>query len=98
MNVHWGVLHIVLGFDRRIYNFFNGLTGNWLLDHIAGEEEMNGLFKGGVFVAMYWYFWFRKGLDQVKQRRMIVSIVIGTLVALAINRTVAFLIPFRIRP
>ena len=89
---------MILEFDRWIYNFFNEFAGNWLLDHIAGEEEMNSLFKGGLFVALYWYFWFRSGPAQTQRRRTILSILIGTLTALTLNRTIAFLSPFRIRP
>jgi hypothetical protein len=47
---------------------------------------------------LYWYFWFRGGPDQERRRRAIIAIIFGTLLALAINRAVSSLTPFRVRP
>ena len=59
---------------------------------------MNGLLRGGVFFAAYWYFWFKRGSDQNDRRRSIILILIATLLGLAVNRSIAFLLPFRARP
>ncbi len=92
------VLHAAQNVDVLVYNFLNQFAGSWFLDHIAAESEMNGLLRGGVFFAAYWYFWFQNGIEAKKRRRMIVVILVGTLLALVANRTIAFLLPFRVRP
>ena len=96
----WWVFSAVRGADAHIYNFLSQFNGNWLIDHIAGESEMNGLLRGGLFFAAYWYFWFANPPDRSRdqRRRAIIVILIGSLLALALNRTISFLVPFRARP
>jgi membrane-associated phospholipid phosphatase len=84
--------------DVSVYHFLNGYAGHRLLDHFAGFEETNQLFKGGLFLTAYVYLWFRMGPDQRKRRRMIVAVLAGTLLALALCRIVADVAPFRARP
>jgi undecaprenyl-diphosphatase len=84
--------------DVSIYYFLNGLVGNRLLDRFFLYQESNTLLKCGIPVSMYWYFWFCSGPDQEKRRRAIFTIIVGTLLALTINRTISTLTPFRVRP
>ena len=88
MNLDLAVLHLV-----------NGFCGNWLLDRIAMYEENNSLFKGGLFLALYWWFWFSPEPDRRQaNRRIIVIALVGTALALALNRALADILPFRVRP
>lgn len=92
------LLHYIQSVDLSIYDFFNGLAGNYFLDRMAGVMETHNLLKGGLFLALYWYFWFRSGPDREKRREAIVVILIGVILALVVARTIAFAAPFRIRP
>jgi membrane-associated phospholipid phosphatase len=92
------VFQAIRSVDLRIYNFFGHFAGNRLFDHLARFEEGNNLFKGGLYFAMYWYLWSRIGSDRDKRRKAIIAIVIGTTLAIIIARTIAFVVPFRVRP
>ena len=95
MNV---LLHAIRTVDLSIYHFLSGVAGNWILDRLASQEETNNLFKGGIFFAMYWYLWFRIDRDRERSRRAIITIVIGTILAIIVARTIACIAPFRLRP
>jgi membrane-associated phospholipid phosphatase len=95
MNV---LLQSISNIDVVIYHFLNGFAGNRFLDHFASFEENDNLLKGGLFLAMYWYLWFRAGPDQERRRRAIIAILAGALLALVASRTVANFAPYRIRP
>jgi len=84
--------------DVVIYHFLSGFAGNPLLDHFASFEENDNLLKGGLFLAIYWYLWFRAGPDQKGRRSAIISILTGALLAIAVSRTIANFAPYRIRP
>jgi membrane-associated phospholipid phosphatase len=84
--------------DVSIYTWLGGFAGNWVLDRLAGYEEGNPIFKGGLFLAVYWFSWFRIGPDRTRRRGVIVTAVIGALVALIVARTISFVVPFRVRP
>jgi membrane-associated phospholipid phosphatase len=92
------LLQVIRTVDLKIYNFFGLFAGNPLLDHLASREEGNNLFKGGVFFAMYWHLWFRVGPDLARRRKAIIAIVIGSMLAIIVARTVAYITPFRVRP
>jgi undecaprenyl-diphosphatase len=92
------LIHAILTVDFGVHRFLGGFAGNWLLDRITNFEESNHLFKGGLFLAMYAYFWFRVGPNQEKNRRAILAILTGTLLTLVVSRTIADLAPFRLRP
>lgn len=92
------LLQAIRTVDVKIYNFFGLFAGNRLLDHLANREEGNNLLKGGIFFAMYWYLWFRIGPDLAKRRKSIIAILIGSMLAIIVARTLAFITPFRVRP
>jgi membrane-associated phospholipid phosphatase len=95
MNV---LLETIRSGDIAIYHVLNGFAGNRWLDYFASFEESDSLLKGGLFVAMYWYFWFRAGPDRDKRRSAILAIFVGALLALVATRMVADIAPFRVRP
>ncbi len=92
------LLHAIRGVDVGVYYFLSRFVGNRFLDRLARFEETNYLLKGGIFVALYWYFWFRPGSDRERRRGVILTTLIGTIFALFVVRGIAFLVPFRVRP
>lgn len=88
-----------MNLDLAIFHAVNSLCGNWVLDRIAMYEESNYFFKGGLFLAIYWWFWFVPDPDRRQaNRRIIVIAITGTVLALALNRALADTLPFRVRP
>ena len=85
-------------FDVQFYYFLSQAHGNWIFDRLALHQESNTLLKSGVFVAMYWYFWFRTDGRQDERRRTILTTVLATLAGLVAARAVASVAPYRIRP
>jgi undecaprenyl-diphosphatase len=84
--------------DATVYVYLNSFAGGDLLDRIVREEEGNSLIKGGVFLAPYWYFWFRPGPRQKQQRSQIVATVLAVFGAIVVARVLADVLPFRVRP
>lgn len=92
------LLRLIQVVDLSVYSWLSRLHGDWFLDRFASHVETNLLFKGGLFVSMYWYFWFREDRDRQERRSTILTIFVGTLAGLFITRMVAALLPFRVRP
>jgi membrane-associated phospholipid phosphatase len=92
------LFHIVQSFDLGIYQFLTRFTGNWFIDRVVNFQESNQIFKGGFILAVYWWVWFRRGSDQEKRRKTIISIMFATVVAIIVTRTLAAATPFRVRP
>jgi undecaprenyl-diphosphatase len=92
------LLQAVRSVDLRIYYSLSCFADNRDLCRLARLEEGNNLLKGGIFFALFWGQWFRREADQEKRRRAIVAILIGAVLAIIASRTVAFIVPFRIRP
>jgi len=91
------VLQAIREIDLTIYHFLSQFAGNYFLDRLASQAA-NNLLTGGVFLAAYWYLWFRPSLDRDKCRRAIIAVIVGSLLAIVVVRAVAIVVPFRIRP
>lgn len=84
--------------DLEILYFFNQYAGkNALLDHTIEFISINHIFKGGVFVLLVWFLWFKKGEKKV-YRPLIILNLIGCFIAMFIARIMAKVLPFRFRP
>ncbi len=92
------LLRLIHGVDISVFSWLSRLHGSWFLDRITSHLEANLLFKSGLFISLYWYFWFREEPDQQERRNTILTILVGTLAGLVITRMVATLAPFRVRP
>src|ERR1051325_4211539 len=84
-----GFLELIHQVDVSIYKYLNSLAGDWLVDRIVAVEEANHLLKGGVFLALYWYAWFRPGAAQARRRIQVTTIFMATLASLAVARMLA---------
>lgn len=93
-----GFLELIHQVDVAVYKYLNSLAGDWLVDRIVAAEESNHLLKGGLFLTLYWYAWFRPGVAQGRRRLQIVTVFMGTLGSLVVARLLATFLPFRVRP
>ena len=83
--------------DLWIFHAINGWSGSGALDWLVGFADRSELLKAGVFVAAFWWFWFSP-VSRPELRRIVISALLGTIVALLIARTLASALPFRVRP
>jgi undecaprenyl-diphosphatase len=58
----------------------------------------NDLLKGGVPIALLWWFWFQEKRSEQQVRGRIIITLVSSLAALFIARTLALTLPFRVRP
>ena len=88
------------GFDNSIIFFFNQYAQkSMFFDLVVELIANNKLFKGGVMVSVMWYLWFKKdGLKNTKDRLHILITLLTSIVAIAIGKSLALLMPFRYRP
>ncbi len=94
----YGLLHFIQNVDLDVYYWLSQFHGGWFLDRFVSHQESNILFKSGLLIAMYWYFWFREDRQQQQRRATILTILAGTILGLFFTRMVATFAPFRVRP
>lgn len=74
------------------------LPSSGLFVHAAGVVAEFYLFKGLVPLAILWAIWFKEGSTLSYRREMVVAIVLSALLAFAVGRLLALILPFRLRP
>jgi undecaprenyl-diphosphatase len=85
----------VLNLDRAICAFVNRAAQHWeWLDQTNVFISNSDLVKGGVVLAFFWAMWFRRP----SARAGLLAGLGGSLVALAIARVLAGVLPVRQRP
>jgi membrane-associated phospholipid phosphatase len=58
----------------------------------------NDLLKGGLLLAVLWWLWMEPHPEQARRRELIVVAIIAAMIAAALSRAFANLVPFRARP
>lgn len=69
------------------------------LDRFVFDVADSALLQGGLFLAIYWSFWFAKhGADRDVARRNVVSAILGGTVVAILARVLQLGLPFHQRP
>ena len=90
---------MIQSFDTTLFRAVNRFAGEWFLDCLADIEENFFLLKGGLFMAIYCWLWFEaRGPKQERTRQSLIAMLMASFTALLIARTLAQLLPFRLRP
>lgn len=85
--------------DRAISLFVNGAAQkSAALDQIIVFLSNCDLFKGGVVLGVVWAAWFFAKGNIEKNRRLLLSAILGSLLALLVARILAHELPLRVRP
>jgi membrane-associated phospholipid phosphatase len=94
------MINFLVSLDHYVFQLINGFAGTKTLDYLARYEEQGAgdLVKGGLFMMLYWYFWFKRGPERPRRRETITAIFIGVIFSLLVCRALADLAPFRDRP
>jgi membrane-associated phospholipid phosphatase len=85
--------------DLSILRFLNQFFGrvpdfDALVENVAG----NDLVKGGLIVALLWWFWSKADAAQAKRRELVIACVVAALAAGLVSRSFALLGIGRLRP
>src|SRR5260370_16026587 len=91
----------VSSLDLSLFHAVNGRAGNWLFDNLVNAIAGNLLISGTIFVAPYWYYWFKKGTtaeETLVVRRRVGAGLIGGILSIVVSRAMAESLPFRERP
>ena len=89
-------------FDRDILLFLNRLMGRWPgWDGFINGFEQSNLLKGALFFALIWYLWFRPQHSEqqtLQVRQKLVATLYALTVGIILARSLADLLPLRVRP
>ena len=84
--------------DTIIIEYLNQYARlSWTIDHTIKLIEVNHLIKGAILMLVFWWAWFRED-NRISVRPHLVSTLIACFVAIAVGKTLALLLPFRLRP
>jgi membrane-associated phospholipid phosphatase len=90
---------MIQNFDAYLFHAVNAFSGNRFLDSLAQVEEATNLLKGGLFMAVYYWLWFEmRGRQQQAHRKILIAMLMASFAGLCIARTLAHIVPFRVRP
>ena len=87
--------------DEKILNFLNSFALKvWTFDVMVQLLERNMLFKGGVFIVLYWILWFSKkeGVNIVERRKTLLASMIGAMFGVFTTVLLTIVLPYRARP
>ena len=68
------------------------------LDLLAVSLNNSHLFAGGVSMFAFWWAWFRRRADEVRDRSVLLATLAGSFAAIVVGRVLALGMPFRQRP
>jgi len=89
-------------FDRSILLFLSEFHGQQPgLDAVLAQFQENNLLKGGLFLTVIWYLWFRassRDQDHVLTRQKLFATICAMIAGIIVARLLADLLPFRVRP
>jgi undecaprenyl-diphosphatase len=89
----------VNSFDTSIIEFLNRGAGEWhRFDEFLSLLADLDLVKGGVFMALLWWAWYRNGALGPNTRSYVVMALVTAVIAVGLGRGLAHTLPFRERP
>ena len=69
-----------------------------LLDKLVYDISDSVLLKGGIFLALYWAFWFKPSARREDERRDIATVLICAVIVAVASRLLQIGMPFHRRP
>jgi undecaprenyl-diphosphatase len=86
-------------FDITIISFLNQFSQlSWTVDSTVKFISENHLIKGAVLLTIFWWGWFRVNKYQPLVQVHLVSTLFNCFIAMVLARSLALLLPFRLRP
>lgn len=89
----------IISWDHTVSLWLNGFAGsNPALDRFVYNIADSAMLKGGLFMAFFWWLWFKRDDATTERRQTILTALAGAISAIAIARVLQLLLPFRERP
>lgn len=85
-------------FDSVILTFLTQIHLAPIADHAIRVIAGLYTFKGFLLIPLLWWIWFQPGEHSGWRREMVIATVASGLIALAVGRSMAHFLPFRVRP
>lgn len=86
-------------FDTSVLSYVNQFSRLSMFFDLGMTEIVSSpLWKGGLLMAMLWWFWFQEEKQNYLYREQVISTVAAAFIGLICGRVMAFTLPFRIRP
>ncbi len=93
------LLASVLNWDHAVSLWLNSYAGRTpALDRFVYNLADSALLKGGLFMACFWWLWFKRDEAAVARRQTILTALAGAIIAIAAARALQLMLPFRARP
>ncbi|WP_174626559.1 phosphatase PAP2 family protein [Candidatus Methylobacter favarea] len=86
-------------FDLNIITYINKFSHNsWVFDKAVSFLSGCHLLKGGLFVTIIWWAWYKNDERQSHNREHLIATLLCFIFALLLGRILALTLPFRFRP
>jgi undecaprenyl-diphosphatase len=93
------LLAAAIRWDHEIALWLNQMAGHRpAFDRFVYTLSASALLKGGLFMAFFWWQWFRHDAARTARRQLILTALAGAIVAIAAARALQIALPFRVRP
>jgi undecaprenyl-diphosphatase len=90
---------IVNPFDTAVLHFLNRFSQRfWAMDNVVVWMSEDSVARGGLITGMLWWAWFRKSENKERDREIVTSGILVSVIALVLARILAVSLPFRNRP
>jgi undecaprenyl-diphosphatase len=85
--------------DYAVIHFLNGFVGRSdVFDTFIYDIADSYVLQGGLYMAIFWWLWFRPTGDQHEARRSVIIAIIGSLISVAISQVLQHTFPYHERP
>lgn len=93
------LLASIIDWDYGVSLWLNGFAGvTPALDRFIYNLADSAMLKGGLFMAFFWWLWFKRDDVATERRQTILTALAGAIIAIGIARILQLMLPFRARP
>ena len=86
-------------FDVTLISYINQFAHNSLIyDSFVIMLANNQFLKGGVIIALLWWFWVQTNSERVDNREQVISTLLSAMASMVIVKAFMLILPFRARP
>lgn len=88
-----------INWDHAVSLWLNSYAGHTpALDRFVYNLADSALLKGGLFMAFFWWLWFKQDEAATQRRQTILTALAGAIIAIGAARVLQLMLPFRERP
>ncbi len=89
----------IVSWDYAASLWLNSFAGHTpALDRFVYNLADSAMLKGGLFMAVFWWLWFKRDEITTQRRQTILTALAGAIIAIGAARVLQLMLPFRARP